>query len=227
MGTNWNTDLLCLAVAHEMGAYLEERFTKENAKILDSNRRPLLCYYLDSNIVWRLSPIFVETLIDYGADPNEQFQEITPWTWAVKREYDLSDKYTALSNDNELIYRILLEHGANPVHRVYLDSSEDYIFKHSQFPKTLVYTTTFHVVLSLFYRHATDLDRLEIIQLLLRYCIDLDAADSDGTTISAWAKMENERLKENPNSGDAKLGEIVIQDIAAMRERQRVHALWN
>ena len=207
-----------------MGVYLEESFTKERAKILDSNRRPLLCYYLDQKIVWLPSPEFLQTLINYGADLNEQFQEITPWTWAVKREYDLCDKYGALYNDCESMFQKMLEHGANPDQRVYLDSSEYYYHRHT-FPQTQVYTTTFHVILSIFYRHDTTY-RLELLRLLLRYCKDFDAADSDGTTISAWAKVENERLKEARDPGDAVLGEMVIQEIAAMRERQRVHALW-
>lgn len=194
---DWNTNLLCLAVAHEMGVCLGEVIINERAKILDSNRRPLLCYYFDQYIVWLPSPLFLQTLIDYGADLNERFQEFTPWTWAVKRQYDKCDRFGAEDSDSVEMFRTMLEHGVNPVQRVYLDGFKYCYHRNSHLPQTLVYTTTFHLVFSFFRQEPPY--RLELVRFFLSYCKDFDAAGSDGTTILAWAQVENERFKEARN----------------------------
>ena len=216
--TDWNTDLHCLAVAHELGVYLEEEFKRERARIVDSNRRPLLCYLFDLSIMWVPSPEFLQTLIKYGADPNEQFQEITPWTWAVKRDFEICEKYGAPDITCVEMFAILLEHGANPICRVYRRSMRD----NTVFPQTLVCTTTFHIILSAF------LDRdpggqVDMIELLLLYCEDFDAADSDGITISACADLQDGRPLRCGYTREERLGEMVRDEITAMRQRQRIH----
>ena len=206
--TNWKTNLLCLAVAHGMDIYIEEEFKRNSEKLLDRNQRPLMCYFLDYSIVnISNTPKILETLLSNGADPNEQFQETTPWTLAVRLMSIVS-----IGASFPWLPR-LLEHGANPTHRLYLDSFKMYD-GNDTFPQTLVYTTTFHVILSkIRWWDATEPPL--IIPHLLRHCKDLDAADSDGTTISAWADQT-----------DTDLGQYVRGEIAAIRERQRVHALW-
>ena len=224
--TDWNTNMLCLAVAHGMDVYLEEMFKSKRAKILDRNRRPLMCYLFDdAHIFWSFSPKLLETLLNNGADPNEQFQEITPWTLAVRKQYDLQGIYGPQYIDYILIFQTMLEHGANPTQRYYLISSKKTVAEEEFFPKTLVYTTTFHVMLSNCYWWDTE-EQLDTIRLLLRYCKDFDAADSDGTTISEWADVLDERHKEDRDPEDALLGEMVRREITARRQRQRVHALW-
>ena len=228
---DWNTNLLCLAVAHGMDLYIKEEFKRNREKILSRNQRPLMCYIFDFGIIDSPStrtfdsspaPKVLETLLGNGADPNEQFQETTPWAEIVTYG-DYFDLYLLLWLQR------LLEHGANPIHRVYRSSIQD----NNVFPQTLVYTTTFHLILSSF--HWWDIqEQLEMIRLLLRHCKDFDAADSDGTTISAWADVQDERRKGERRKreskgrvGNAILGETVRQEIAAIRQRQRVHALWN
>ena len=219
--TDWNTNLLCLAVAHGMDVYIEEEFKRNKAKILDRNQRPLMCYLCDQSILYgKDNSEILETLLSNGADPNERFQETTPWmltargmTWTPPLVYSS-------------MYQRLMEHGANPTQRVDLRSF-DLRGEHKEtFPQTLVYTTTFHLILSSIYLWDIE-EQLETIRLLLRYCKDFDAADSDGTNISEWADVEYERSKIYGYPRHARLGEMVRQEIAAMRERQRVHALWN
>ena len=222
---DWNTDLLCLALAHGMDIYIEEEFKRIREKILDRNQRPLMCYLFDESIFPDVaSPELLKPLLNNGADPNEQFQGFTPWTWAINQQYHLNNIYGERYGDYIPIFQTLLEHGANPTQHVYLNSSVTWA-AYDFFPQTLVYTTTFHVILSISYEsHIAK--HLELIQLLLRYCKDFDAADSDGTTISAWADLQDERNKNEGFPESGLLGDTVRQEIAAIRQRQRVHALW-
>ena len=233
-GEDWNTNLLCLAFAHRMDIYIEEEFKRNRERILDRNQRPLMCYVFDDSIFHGTpSPKMLKTLLNNnGADPNEQFQDFTPWTQAVWRIANLFEDHYVYGEDYDdsiLIFQILLQHGANPTQRVYLNNS--YSDSSVSWPaerfssQTLVYTTTFHVILSISHWWHTA-KQLESIQLLLRYTKDFDAADSDGTTISAWADVVDERNKEDRDPEDALLGVMVRQAITAIRERQRVHALW-
>ena len=214
--TDWNTNMLCLAVAHGMDVYIKEEFKRNRAKILERNQRPLLCYFLDRSILFDFPSLeILESLLSNGVDPNGQFQKSNSWTLVFKN--GIGSYYPEVFVP---VIQRLLEYGANPTHRVYLDSFD--IHTQRIFPQTLVYTTAFHVTLVCL-QHRDSEEQLEMIRLLLRHCKDFDAADSDGTTILAWADVLD---KEDQDPGYALLGEMVRQEITAIRERQRVHALW-
>ena len=214
--TDWNTNLLCLAFAHGMDVYIEEEFKRNKAKILDRNQRPLLCYFLDKSILFDFPSLeILESLLSNGVDPNGQFQKSNSWTLVLKDGADFDYPEIIVP-----VIQRLLEYGANPTHRVYLDSFD--IGTKRIFSQTLVYTTAFHVVL-FYLQHWDSEEQLELIRLLSRHCKDFDAADSDGTTILAWADMLD---KKDRDPGYALLGELVRKEITAIRQRQRVHALW-
>ena len=225
---DWNTNVLCLAFAYRMDIYIEEEFKRNREGILGRDQRPLMCYIFDGTVIDSTAtsnsdcspaPKILETLLRNGADPNELFQEATPWTLALGN----GTLFSCNIKDLHMIQR-LLEHGANPTHHVYLDST-DMFDDNDNFPQTPVYTTTFHMILSYIRDVWWDIeDQLEIIRLLLRYCQDFDAENSDGTTISAWADVLDERHTKKNRTGGM-LGKLVREEIAAIK-RQQVHALW-
>ena len=199
---DWNMDVLSLAVVHNMDVYVEEEFKTHGSELCHRVGRPLLCYVFDGSTGYRHPATeIIDMLLSNGANPNERFHDITPWTWAVRNR--MRGDRLGKGEFPPWIQR-LLEFGADPTEQVFPSRNESYS---SRVPVTLTYTTTFHIVLCFL----DDVDvgkQLEIIRLLLGNCNDLDLADSDGTTISTWA-----------DKADKRVGRLLREEIAAIRAR--------
>lgn len=223
--SDWNTDVLSLAVVHNLDLYLKEEPKINGRDLFHRSQRPLLCYAFDLfSFVYKHGTGMIDFLLSNGAGPNEQFysflfftdeqlQLTTPWILAVRNAFH----HDFLFDESFMLFlpciQRLLKYGADPTQRVSRAILEVGLAL-DEIPKTLLYTTTFHFILS----HLPKIEarkQLEIIELLLDHCKDFDAADSDGTTISAWADMMGKRL-----------GRLVRKGIAERMTRKQVHALW-
>ncbi len=220
--TDWNTDVLSLAVVHHIYLYLEEELKINGRGLFHRSQRPLLCYACDFFAFdFERGTETIDFLLSNGAGPNEQFYSFsiyeqleltTPWILAVRRAfYDNCASYESFELFSPWIQR-LLNYGADTTQRVSRAILE-IGFALGRIPTTLQYTTTFHFILS----HLPPIDgrkQQKIIELLLDHCKKFDATDSEGTTIPAWAEKMDKRV-----------GKLVKEGIAKRIARKQVHAL--
>lgn len=224
--SNWNTDVLSLAILHRIDLYVEEAFKANGRALFFRVQRPLLFYAFDFGGVYFNPNIgVVDLLLSYGADPNEYFESSSPWATDPSEQFQSGTPWvlavrnglTEFCRDFLLLWiQRLLKYGADPTQRAMRESFDDW--KNDlrvHVPETLQYTTTFHVLLSCL-GFPDDQEQKDIITLFLDHCKDFDAVDSDGTTISSWADQIDKRL-----------GSFVREEIAARTTRKRAHALCN
>ena len=225
--SNWNTDVLSLAVAHHIDLYVEEVFKANGRTLLFKAQRPLLFYAFDFYAGYPAPNIgMIDLLLSYGADPNEYFESSSPWATDPSEHFQPGRPWV-LAVRNGLVpdfrddllpwIQRLLRYGANPTQRALRESFDDDGKRDMSVhvPKTLQYTTTFHVLLSCL-GFPDDQEQRDIITLFFDHCKDFNAADSNGTTISVWADQIDKRL-----------GTFVREEIAVRTTRKRSHAFCN
>ena len=117
-------------------------------------------------------------LLKNGADPNESFGIGTVWSFiAMARSHFTS----AISTGDEKIFKLMLEHGADPKQRV---RPNIYTLWWEKWPKKR-HSTMFHVVLS--YLKPWWESFGSILKLLVENYDHLEATDSDGVGVQDWA----------------------------------------
>ena len=80
--TDWNTDVLSLAVVHHIDLYLEEELKINGRSLLHRSQRPLLCYACDHfGFDFSRGTEMVDLLLRNGAGPNEQFYTFPCFTY--------------------------------------------------------------------------------------------------------------------------------------------------
>lgn len=209
---DWNTDLLSLAVSYDLALYVQQQIRKNGKDIIEKARgRPLLFYALNSPF-FDTADFFVNTyhicelLLENGAGPMENFKSHTSWSFAVLvwGRYMAYPPYHPCQPHIEKLFRLMLEHGADPVQPVHRNI-EDWWW--SEHPKKL-YSTVFH--LALYSMEQWKFFHRPILRLLVDHCNDFEATDSDGIGIQDWADSLNPEI-----------GTFLGQEIAAKRTHKR------
>lgn len=177
--SEWIEDLFAMTVRYNLSIYVHQQIEANRHDIIRKPRkRPLLSNILDN--LARPAPGTCETLLKHGADPNESFGTGTVWSY-VAMDYSVCHTNSDLSTDYEKIFKLMLEHGADPKQFVHFQIDNQWWENR---PKKL-HSTTFHVVLSFLKPWRESFGAL--VKLLVEKCDDLEATDSDGVGVQEWA----------------------------------------
>ena len=216
------SDTLSLAVYHGLTFYLQHQIGTHGKDIIKKRRGPpLLFCAVDGLNALKMgdenNPLFTtyEILLSNGADPMENFEIITPWSYLLNRlpglvYYDTHSSIITSIKSSVKPFRLMLEHGADPTQRV----SKNILNHEMMFAPWPVevqakqHTTTFHMLLISLKNWSDAKDAF--IKLLIDHSNDLEATDSDGIRIQEWADYLNRDM-----------GALVRQEIAAKKQRLR------
>ena len=219
---DWHTDVLCLAVSYGLTLYVCQAIEKEGQILFQRTGRPLLYYALDGvhDVPYQVE--MVQILLEKGADPNQTFEQSTPWV------YSLLNIAIYVGNDTweSEILSLMLRYGANPWQRVSRDDSD--WWKDRESPED--YTTAFHIALTVI-KEFYEAEMMTYIRSLLDNCKDYDVVDSDGVGIADWADTEwllygstGDSTGDAPRVLDTWMGDFIRAEIAARTTRNRHHS---
>ena len=212
---DWNTDLLSLAVYHNLTRYVQQQIKTNGKGIMQkAHGRPLLFYACDSLAMRSRDLDVIDTfkiLLNNGADPMETFGLDTVWSFTLMAPGSFSDHRPR----NTKLFRVMLEHGADPTQRVFRpdeaflhqDYNPDFKYWWSEWPEKS-YSTVFHITLS--FLALRDESPMSILKAFVDHCNDFGATDSDGLRIQDWV-----------DTLDPEMGAFLRRETAATKQRKR------